>query len=189
MMHGRSVSLAERPQFVKASHIIASFSLRNTRKQTNGTAHLQRLHRGLHRRRTSTLRRIASARGRKINAILSNGDVPYAAAYRASMVPTGSGGIAFSILPGGFRFLSPRRKEQPNYTGLYGNMHTSMQFGTVTLLLPQSPSVTAPSRRELMCVSMKLITTTVHVWLERQCETSFCSLRTLRFPCGASFSS
>ena len=81
------------------------------RKQTNGTAHLQRLHQSLHRRRTSTLRGIASARRRKIRAILSNGDVHDAAAYRASMVPTGSGGIAFSILPGGFRFLSPRRKE------------------------------------------------------------------------------
>ena len=82
-----------------------------------------------------------TARRRKIKAILSKVDVPYAAAYRASMGRAGSGGIAAFTAsrrdhkrgdapavtpcrcamyaskkrvedpPGGFRFLSPRRKE------------------------------------------------------------------------------
>ena len=69
----------------------------------------------------------------EIQAILSNGDVHDAAAYRASMVPMGSGGIAFSILPGGFRFLSPRRKE--HVTAPY-----SMEMRTTPCSMGQSPA-------------------------------------------------
>ena len=90
-----------------------------------------------------------TARRRKIRAILSKVDVHDAAAYRASMVPTGSGGIAAFTAsrrdriravtpcrcavyaskkrvedpPGGFRFLSPRRKEQRDGCEQYGNVH------------------------------------------------------------------
>ena len=71
-------------------------------------------------------------------AIRRNGDVHDAAAYRISMVPMGSGGIAFSIPPGGFRFLSPRRKEQRDCIGLHGNVHYSIQLGAVFRWLPQS---------------------------------------------------
>ena len=39
--------------------------------------------------------------------------------------------------PGGFRFLSPRRKEQRDCTKKYGNVHNSMPFGSVTRWLPQ----------------------------------------------------
>jgi len=40
---------------------------------------------------------------------------------------------------------------------LYGNVHFSMQRGSVSRWLPQSPSVTAPSRRELLCTPMLLV--------------------------------
>ena len=59
-----------------------------------------RLHHGLHQRRTSTLRWIVTARGGMIQAIRRNGDVLDAAAYRASMVRAGSGGIALFDSPG-----------------------------------------------------------------------------------------
>ena len=126
-----------RPQFVKKV-ISLQISVHGApENKLIGTALLQRLHQSLHRRRTSTLRRIATSRF-LYQAIRRNGDVPYAAAYRTSMVPTGSGGIAFSILPGGFRFLSPRRKEHVTEPYSYGNVHNSILNGSVSRWLPQS---------------------------------------------------
>ena len=93
-------------------------------------------------------------------AIRRNGDVPYAAAYRASMVPTGSGGNrsvhcvaarpysrrdpmqmcrlccqrkGSKTPPGDFRFLSPRRKEHA--TAPY-----SMKMCTTPFRLGQLPA-------------------------------------------------
>ena len=51
----------------------------------------------------------------------------------------GPGGIAFSdSAPGGFRFLSPRRKEQRDSKAHYGNVHISILNGSVPRFLPQS---------------------------------------------------
>ena len=51
----------------------------------------------------------------------------------------GPGGIAFSdSAPGGFRFLSPCRKEQRDFNELFENALISRQNGTVTRFLPQS---------------------------------------------------
>jgi len=114
---------------------------RDVGKQANklvATAQLQRLHQSLHRRRTSTLRRIASARRRKIRAILSNGDVHDAAAYRASMVPTGSGGKSNLFSSGRLSVPFAATKGTRNCTELFGNVHTSMLCGSVTRWLPQS---------------------------------------------------
>ena len=50
----------------------------------------------------------------------------------------GPGGIAFSdSAPGGFRFLSPCRKEQRDWYNQYGSVHNFMLNGTVTRWLPQ----------------------------------------------------
>ena len=51
----------------------------------------------------------------------------------------GPGGIARSdSAPGGFRFLSPRRKEQRDSYKPLGNVHISILYGTVTRCLLQS---------------------------------------------------
>ena len=50
----------------------------------------------------------------------------------------GPGGIAFSdSAPGGFRFLSPCRKEQRDFNELFENALISRLNGTVTRWLPQ----------------------------------------------------
>jgi len=97
-------------------------------------------------------------------AILSNGDVPYAAAYRERMVRAGSGGIAAVIAsrrdriravtpcrcevyaikekgrrpPGRLSVPFAATKGTRNCTILYGNVHFSMQSGSVSRWLPQS---------------------------------------------------
>ena len=92
-----------------------------------------------------------TARRRKIKAILSNGDVPYAAAYRASMVRVGSGGKSNLFSPGRLSVPFAETKGTRDCHDQHGDVRNSMQRGTVTRWLPQSPSVTAPSRRELLC--------------------------------------
>ena len=57
----------------------------------------------------------------------------------ASDTDGGPGGIACSdSAPGGFRFLSPRRKEQRYTKEQIGNVHISILCSTVTRCLPQS---------------------------------------------------
>ena len=64
-------------------------------------AQLQRLHQSLHRRRTSTLRWIASAFRREFKAILSNRRRPKAAAFQRLWYRWGSGGNRlFRFRPG-----------------------------------------------------------------------------------------
>ena len=57
----------------------------------------------------------------------------------------GPGGIAFSdSAPGGFRFLSPCRKEQRNYTKQHGKVHCSMQNNRY---IPKREPLRAPFKR------------------------------------------
>ena len=57
----------------------------------------------------------------------------------ASGTDGGPGGIAFSdSAPGGFRFLSPCRKEQRDSNEQLENVHDSIVNGAVTRWLPQS---------------------------------------------------
>jgi len=129
-----------------------------------------RLHQSLCKWRTSTLRRIATARGGFIQAILSNGDVHDAAAYRAPLVRAGSGGIeAFTVSrPDRIRAVTPYRcagyaikekgrrppgrlsvpfaatKGTPNCTNQHGYMRNSVQYGAVTRQLPPGGSSCSP---------------------------------------------
>ena len=96
-------------------------------------AQLQRLHQSLCRRRTATLRWIATARGGLIQAIRRNGDVPKQPLSRTYGTGGGPGGIAFSdSAPGGFRFLSPCRKEQRDSNEQIGNAFISRANGGVS---------------------------------------------------------
>ena len=79
--------------------------------------------------------------------------------------------------PGGFRFLSPRRKEHVTEPYSYGNVHNSKLCSSVTRFLPQSPSVTAPSRRELMCALMRLVYTACGGLLPSSAKADATSLR------------
>ena len=130
-------------------------------------AQRQRLHQSLCRWRTSTLRWIATARGGYHQAIRRNGDVKNAAAFPNVWYGWGSGGnrsghcvVAQPYLrrdpcsessgaglskkrvedpaPGGFRFLSPCRKEQRDLMRWHGYVHNSRLNGTVIRWLPQS---------------------------------------------------
>ena len=86
------------------------------------------------------MRWIASAFRRKFKAILSNRRRPVCSRFPTPMVQVGvRGGIAFSdSAPGGFRFLSPRRKEQRDSNKLFGNVRISILRDSVTRRLPQS---------------------------------------------------
>ena len=97
-----------------------------------------RLHQSLRRWRTSTMRRIATPRF-YIRQSSASGDVPKQPLSRTYGTGGGPGGIAFSdSAPGGFRFLSPCRKEQRHSKELLGNVYNSIMYGTVTRWLPQS---------------------------------------------------
>ena len=99
-------------------------------------AQLQRLHQSLCRWRTSTMGRIASSRF-YIRQSSPSGDVPKQPHSNAYGTGGGPGGIAFSdSAPGGFRFLSPCRKEQRHSKELLGNVYNFMLNGTVTRFLP-----------------------------------------------------
>ena len=117
-------------------------------------AQLQRLHQSLCRRRTATLRWIATARGGFIQAIRRNGDVPKQPHSDQYATTRGSGGkISYIFPPGGFRFLSPCRKEQRDSNELLGNVLISIMSGSVIRRgtppvppgqLPQRGSLCAP---------------------------------------------
>ena len=86
----------------------------------------------------------------------------------ASGTDGGPGGIAFSdSAPGGFRFLSPCRKEQRDSNAQHGYVRISIMCGAVTRFLPQSlRDSSLPEGAQVPCYarapSMRAPLVTVH---------------------------
>ena len=79
--------------------------------------------------------------------------------------------------PGRLSVPFAEMKGTPNCTIQYGNVHFSMQRGSVSRWLPQSPSVTVPSRRELMFTPMRLVGTACGGLLPSSAKADATSLR------------